>query len=98
MYVFSFEKLEVWQEASDLVTKLDRTTEDFPAEEKFGLTSQIRRASVSIASNLAEDTSRITNKDKAHFTTMAYSSTIELLNQLILSRNLNFLSEENYVN
>ena len=98
MYVFSFEKLEVWQEASDLVTKLYRTTESFPIEEKFGLTSQIRRASVSIASNLAEGTSRITNKDKAHFTTMAYSSTMELLNQLIVSRNLNFLSEENYIN
>ena len=97
MFTFSFEKLEVWKEASTLVTKLYQITEGFPAEEKFGLTNQIRRASVSIASNLAEGTSRITNKDKAHFTTMAYSSTMELLNQLILSKNLSFLSEEIYI-
>ena len=68
----------------------------FPENEKFGLVSQLRRASVSIASNLAEGTSRQTNKDKAHFTTMAFGSAVEVINQLILSFELNFISEFDY--
>lgn len=57
----------------------------------------MRRGSVSVSSNIAEGTARITNKDKAHFMTMAYSSAIELLNQSIISKELNFISEENYL-
>lgn len=72
------------------------TTQKFPSEEKFGLTNQLRRASVSIASNLAEGTSRKTNKDKAHFTTIAFSSLMEVLNQIIISKELNFIDENNY--
>ena len=60
------------------------------------MVSQLRRASVSIASNLAEGTSRQTNKDKANFTTMAFSSLMEVLNQVIISKELNFISEEDY--
>ncbi len=56
----------------------------------------MRRAAVSIASNIAEGTSRKTNKDQSHFSTVAYSSTVELLNDLIISNDLNFLSEEQY--
>ncbi len=73
MYTFSFEKLNVWIDAKELIKKVYRSTKKFPSEEKFGLTSQLRRASVSVASNIAEGTSRITSKDKAHFTTIAYS-------------------------
>lgn len=72
-------------------------TEEFPPEEKFGLTSQLRRASVSVASNLAEGSSRKTNKDKAHFTTISFSSTMEVLNQLIISKKLNFIMEDDDV-
>ena len=97
MYTFSFEKLEVWKEAVKLSKKLYAVTENFPDSEKFGLTNQLRRASVSISSNLAEGTSRTTNKDKAHFTTIAYSSTMEVLSQLIVSKDLNFLNEEDYL-
>lgn len=97
MYTFSFEKLEVCKEASDLVKRLYGLLKDFPQEEKYGLVSQMKRSSISIASNLAEGTSRITYKDKAHFTTMAYSSTMELLNQLILAKELGFLSHDNYI-
>ena len=97
MYIFSFEKLEVWKEAVKFSKKIYAVTESFPDSEKFGLTNQLRRASVSISSNLAEGTSRITNKDKAHFTTIAYSSTMEVLSQLIVSKDLNFLNEENYL-
>lgn len=97
MYVFSFEKLEVWKEAIQLSKKVYILTEKFPKEEKFGLISQVRRATNSISSNLAEGTSRITNKDKAHFTTIAFSSTMEVLNHLIVSKELEFISEEDYL-
>lgn len=96
MKVYSFEKLEVWKEAIVLVNLVYKITENFPSEEKFGLTSQLKRATVSIASNLAEGTSRKTKKDKAHFTTMSFSSTMEVLNQLIISKDLGFVSEDHY--
>lgn len=59
--------------------------------------SQIRRATSSIAVNLAEGTSRITNKDKAHFTTIAFSTAMEVLNHIILSKELEYISEEEYL-
>ena len=96
MKVYSFEKLEVWKESIALVNLIYKITDTFPSEEKFGLSSQLRRASVSIASNLAEGTSRKTNKDKAYFTTISFSSTIEVLNQLIISKDLEFITEDNY--
>ena len=97
MYVFSFEKLNVWKESIELTKDIYLLTNQFPSEEKFGLVSQLRRASVSISSNIAEGTSRSTNKDKAHFTTISYSSTMEILNQLIISKELEFISEEEYL-
>jgi four helix bundle protein len=93
MKTYSFEKLECWQHARNLATWIYKLTADFPPEEKFGLISQMRRAAISIASNLAEGSSRISSKDQSHFSTMAYSSTIELLNQLIISKDLGFLEE-----
>lgn len=95
-YIFSFEKLEVWKDAIQLSKKIYGITENFLSEEKFGLTNQLKRATNSISANLAEGTSRKTNKDKAHFTTIAYSSTMEVLNHLILSKELNYISKENY--
>ena len=92
MKIYSFEKLLVWQESISLVKYIYRITNDFPSEEKFGLISQLRRATVSISSNLAEGTSRKTNKDKAHFTTISFSSAMEVLNQLIISKELDFIS------
>ena len=96
-YEFSFEKLEVWKESVALTKLIYSVTSEFPEHEKFGLISQLRRASISISSNLAEGTSRATNKDRAHFTTMAFSSLMEVLNQLIISKELNFISEEVYI-
>jgi len=95
-YTFSFEKLNVWIDSKNLVKLIYLVTKEFPNEEKFGLTNQIRRASVSVCSNLAEGTSRISNKDKAHFTTLSYSSLMEVLNQIIIAYELNFLNMENY--
>ncbi len=95
-FVFSFEKLNVWKESILLVKTIYKLTTNFPSEEKFGLTSQLRRATVSISSNIAEGTSRSTNKDKAHFTTISFSSTMEVLNQLIIAKELKFISKEDY--
>jgi len=97
MKVYSFEKLDVWKESIELVNLIYRITKLFPVEERFGLTSQLRRSCVSIASNLAEGTSRQTNKDKSHFTTLAFSSAMELLNQLIISKGLGLISENDYI-
>ena len=97
MFEYSFEKLEVWKESVELVKTIYKITNQFPVEEKFGLVSQLRRASISISSNLSEGTSRITNKDKAHFTTMSFSSALEVLNQLIISKELQFISEKDYL-
>ncbi|MEP7163345.1 MAG: four helix bundle protein [Ferruginibacter sp.] len=93
-YEFSFEKLEVWQTARMLVTDIYIITESFPDKEKFGLTNQMRRAAVSVCANLAEGASRISPKEQAHFTSIAYGSLIELLNHLIISSDLKFISEE----
>ena len=94
MHQFSFENLEVWQLSRKLVSKIYSLTKSWPASEKFGLTNQIRRAVISISSNLAEGTSRKSSKDQAHFTQMAYSSLMEVTNQLILARDLKYINEE----
>jgi four helix bundle protein len=96
MFTYSFEKLDVWKEAKEFTKEIYAVTAQFPELEKFGLTSQMRRAAVSICSNIAEGSARKTNKDRAHFTTISFSSAVEILNQLILSSELGFLDLEDY--
>ncbi len=96
MRLYSFEKLECWKKARELAVYVYQITSNFPPAEKFGLTSQMRRCAVSIASNIAEGSSRKTKKDQAHFSTISYSSTIELLNDFILAMDLNFIDLEVY--
>jgi four helix bundle protein len=96
MKIYSFEKLECWQQARKLSVWTYKITKQYPADEKFGLVSQMRRAAISVASNIAEGTSRKSKKDQAHFSTIAYSSTIELLNDLIISNDLEFINEKIY--
>ena len=91
MYTHSFEKLEVWIEAKKLSKDIYTITSKFLPEDKFGLTSQLRKASISICSNIAEESARKTNKDKAHYTIMAFSSAVEVLNQIIISYELDFI-------
>lgn len=98
MRVFSFEKLIAWQKGRELALLIYKTTKEFPKEELFGLTSQMRRCSISIASNLAEGSGRKSFKDKARFSEMAYSSSLELLNQVILSNDFELITETNYLN
>jgi four helix bundle protein len=73
MYTFYFEKLEVWRDSIDFIKIIYRITKHFPEEEKFGITSQIRRAGVSISTDISEGNSRSTKRDQANFTNMAYS-------------------------
>jgi four helix bundle protein len=96
MKEFSFENLTVWQKATDFIVEVYTITETFPDEEKYGLTSQVRRASVSIASNIAEGSSRSTKKDKARFYNISYSTAIEVLNLFIIANRLNLLKNVDY--
>jgi four helix bundle protein len=94
MYTYSFEKLEVWRLSRKLIVDIYSITKGFPSDERFCMTNQIRRAAISIASNLAEGTSRKTSKDKANFTQIAFSSLMEVLNDLIISTDLGFMNEK----
>ena len=95
---YAFENLEVWQKSRMLVKNAYIITASFPTEEKFGLTSQIRRASVSVSSNIAEGSTRWSKKDQARFYEISFGSLIEVLNQFILANDLNFLNEESLKN
>ena len=97
MHVYYFEKLDVWQNSRSLVKDIYLLTANFPSDEKFGVCSQIRRASMSISANIAEGMSRNTDKDKARFLNQSYSSAIEVVNFLILSLDLQYLKEEDYI-
>lgn len=94
---YSFERLTVWARAVDLVEWTYRTTSGFPGEERFVLTSQIRRAALSVPSNIAEGMSRRSPKEKAHFVQIAYGSLIELLNHLIIAVRLEYLPESDHL-
>ena len=94
MRQFSFEKLNVWQKSRTLSVLVYNITKRYPIEEKFGLMSQMRRSTMSIASNIAEGSGRHTAKDKARFTEIAYSSALELLSQSIISADLDYIKQE----
>lgn len=94
MYTYPFEKLEVWRLSKRLVVDIYKITGKFPTEERFGLVNQMRRAAVSISSNLAEGSGRNTAKDQAYFYNIAYSSLMELLNQLLIAFDLKWIEEE----
>lgn len=97
MHVYYFEKLDVWQNARVFVKDIYLVTETFPDKEKFGITNQMRRASLSIAANIAEGFARSSGLEKARFINISYSSCIEVINFLILSLDLEFISEEQYL-
>jgi len=90
---YSFENLEVWKMSRELVKDVYQITAAFPHNERFGLTSQLRRSSVSVSSNIAEGSTRWSKKDQSRFYEIAFGSLIESLNQLILSVDLTFLQE-----
>lgn len=90
------EKLEVWRIAKSLATHVYQVTARFPKEERFGLVDQMRRASVSVMSNLAEGCGRTSARDQAHFSQMAFGSLLELDAQFQLALDLGFLTESDY--
>lgn len=90
----SYISLEVWQKAMAFVTKVYTLTKLFPKEELYSLTNQIRRAAVSIPSNIAEGRSRHTTKDYMRFIIMARGSVAELETQLLISKNLGYVTED----
>jgi four helix bundle protein len=96
MHVYGFERLEAWQDSRVLVRIIYSVTRQFPPEEKFGLTNQIRRAAVSISSNIAEGSARATAKDQGHFYQMSYGSCLEVLNQLVVALDLCYVTPETY--
>lgn len=92
-YKFSFERLEVWQASIKFAKLVYEITNKFPVEEKFGLTSQIKRATISISSNIAEGSAKKSLKDQARYTEIAFGSLLEVLNQFILALELSFINE-----
>lgn len=89
--------LDVWRKSIDFVTMVYKTTGNFPKEELYGLTSQLRRAAVSIPSNIAEGSARKSNKEFIQFLYIALGSTVEIETQLIISKNLMFIDEASFV-
>ncbi len=94
--MFGFERLEVWQKAIVFADLVCSNTRDFPADERFGLTNQMRRAAVSISSNIAEGSSRISRKDFARFIEIASGSVFEVVSQSFIGRNQGFLVEDQF--
>jgi four helix bundle protein len=94
--MFNFEKLETWHEAIAFADLVYTLTRNFPDAERFGLTNQMRRAAVSISSNVAEGCSRSSRVDYARFVEIATGSVFEVVSQATIGRNQGFLSEPNY--
>lgn len=90
---FRFEKLEVWQEARKINQVIYRLTKRFPREEVYAMTSQIRRASVSVCANIAEGSGRNSDKDFAHFLEQSYGSLMELASIFFLSSDEGYVTE-----
>ncbi|MCF8272642.1 MAG: four helix bundle protein [Flavobacteriaceae bacterium] len=88
-----FKDLEIWKRSRFFCSKIYAITSSFPESEKFGLTNQLRRASVSIPSNIAEGSSRKSNKDFSRFLEIAIGSCYEIETQLLIANDLNFISE-----
>ena len=87
--------LDVWKDGISFVTKVYKMTSSFPKEEMYGITSQIRRAAISIPSNIAEGAARKTTNEFRQFLYIALSSAAELNTQLIISHNLEFMDKDN---
>ncbi len=90
----NFRDLNIWKRARSLVKEIYGITKDFPPQEAYGLTSQIRRAAISITSNIAEGTGRQSEKELVRFLDISYGSAFELESLLILVADLNYQSEE----
>ena len=96
MDYFYYKKLEVYQYSKELVTAIYQQLSLFPKEEKFALCDQLRRAVISIPSNIAEGFGRVSSKEKAHFIEIAYGSLMEVSCQLDIAKDLKYLRESDF--
>jgi four helix bundle protein len=94
MKVKSYADLQVWQKSMMLVTDIYKITADFPKQEIYGLTTQIRKSAVSIPSNIAEGSARETTRDLIRFINIAYGYLAEMETQLLIAKNIDYLAEE----
>ena len=94
--MFRFEKLEVWQRSVDFASSIYEMTAQFPSDERFGLTSQMRRAAVSISSNIAEGSGRGSDAYFARFTQIAYGSLMEVVSQIRIALRQEFVNRETH--
>jgi four helix bundle protein len=92
--ITSFTQLRTWQNARELAVEIYKKTENFPSSEKFDITSQIRRSSVSIPANIAEGFSRSGRKDKIHFYAIALGSLTETISHVYIAQDLGFLHQK----
>jgi four helix bundle protein len=94
--MFKFEKLDVWQKAIDFADLVYDVSRAFPSDERFGLTNQMRRAAVSVSSNIAEGSARISNADFARFIEIATGSLFEVVSQARISFRQGFISKADH--
>ena len=92
----SYRRLVVYQHSRKYVKDIYLLTKDFPKEELFALTNQLRRAAVSITSNIAEAMGRFSDKDKLHFLEFAFGSLYETMSQIEIALDLNYITKERY--
>ena len=95
---YAFENMRAWQEARKLVVEVYRLLDGFPKFESYALCDQIRRAIVSVPSNLAEGSGRFSTKEQMHFYEIAYGSLMEAYNQLIIAADLEYIGNEQLKN
>ena len=95
-YKYSFEKLDVWQDARLFVKEIYTITKLFPSEERYNLCSQIQRAAISIVSNIAEGLSRNSDKEKIRFIEIAYGSLMEVYCQVYISVDLFYITAQQF--
>jgi four helix bundle protein len=94
--MFRFEKLDVWRRAVEHAGSIYTATRTFPSDERFGLTNQMRRAAVSVSSNIAEGSGRVSDVDFARFVEIAYSSLMELVSESTIALQQEFLPRQTY--
>jgi four helix bundle protein len=98
MEVFGYRKLIAYQKAKEVVKRTYKLLKRFPAEERYAMCDQLRRASVSITSNIAEGVNRYSVKEKAHFIEMAYGSLMEVSSQIEIAEDIGYITTEDRIN